>query len=67
MSMKGFSARAYFASHDPRQFRRVPKKRRELTPAQSAIFKKALAMIEDDHTVDEAVAWVRKEVRHERP
>ena len=54
-----FSAKSYFATH--RRHRHVPRKRRVLSPAQQAIFYAAKAMIADGRSVDDAVAWAKRE------
>ena len=58
-----FSSQAYFACHNPRNWHRQPRRRRVLTPAQAAIFHAAKAMIADGRSIEDAVAWARKEAR----
>ena len=61
-----FSGNAYVASYKPWKFRQKQRRRRELTPVQTAIFYAAKAMIEDGRSIEEAVRWAASEVKSQK-
>ena len=59
--LRGFGARDYFASHDPRQNRRA-KRPRQMTPWHRAVFEKATDLLRRGVPVETLERMIRKGV-----
>ena len=56
----GFGAREYFASHNPRQCRRM-RRRREMTPHQRALFEEGMDLLRRGVPIEAVEARISKE------
>ena len=59
--LKGFGARDYFASHDPRQNRRQ-RRNRQMTPWHRAVFEEAMDLLGRGVPVETLERMIRKGV-----
>ena len=59
--LRGFGARDYFASHDPRQNRRM-KRPRQMTPWHRAVFEEAMDLLMRGVPVETLERMIRKGV-----
>ena len=59
--LRGFGAREYFASHDPRQNRRR-RKHRQMTPWHRAVFEEAMDLLRRGVPVETLERMIRKGV-----
>ena len=59
--LRGFGARDYFASHDPRQNRRMKRPRR-MTPWHRAVFEEAMDLLRRGVPVETLERMIRKGV-----
>ena len=59
--LKGFGAREYFASHNPRQRYRM-RKRRRMTPWHRAVFEEAMELLRRGVPVETLERMIRKGV-----
>ena len=59
--LRGFGARDYFASHDPRQNRRQ-RRNRQMTPWHRAVFEEAMGLLRRGVPVETLERMIRKGV-----